>query len=261
MKKILSLFLTMCLLAGMGIGVRASVINEDVKEATKTVEGKYRTDGEVLTVVSVDIAWKGMSFTYTDASEPLWDAEEHQYVASEGHWEPSDASITITNHSNAVIQAHIAYQGSEGFTETKMFFTDAAPVIGSAETSETGSGEPCAVVIEAVPGGILTDKAETATGIGVITVGVNTNLGSDSHIAAFDKLAGDWEKLVNMGYDPEVLKRGDVYFSTAEEASAVCAAMDELGNVICNTQLETYERNLALNELIALFYESLAIKQ
>lgn len=261
MKKILSMILMVCLLAGMAIGVHADNITEDVPEATQAVEAVYQGGGETLTVISVEIEWKGMSFTYTGPSEPQWDAENHKYVSTEGYWEPSDASITITNHSNAIILADIKYEAMDAFPETKMFFADQAPVIGSAETSKAGSGEACSVTIEAVPGGTLSDKAEAAANIGTITVSVSTDLESDSHITAFEKIVNECDSLVSLGHDPKNMERGTVYIRSAEDVEQLMIAFDELSNQICGTAFEAYERNLALNELIAMYYGALTIKQ
>ena len=118
MKKILSLILAVSLLAGIGIAVRASSITEDTPEATQSVQAVYQTEGETPAVIRVDIAWTGMSFTYNGPSQPQWDAENHKYVSSEGYWSPSNAAITITNHSNAIIQADIGYRALDAFSDT-----------------------------------------------------------------------------------------------------------------------------------------------
>ena len=261
MKKILSLILAVILLAGIGIAVRASSITEDTPEATQSVQAVYQTEGETPAVIRVDIAWTGMSFTYNGPSQPQWDAENHKYVSSEGHWSPSNAAITITNHSNAIIQADIGYRALDAFSDTSMFFTDHSPVIGSADTSKTGSGEPCSVTIEAIPGGTLSDKATSVTSIGTVTVRVGTDLGSDPHITAFEKIFKDHEKLMQAGHDPQNMERGTVYIRSVEDAEKLLAAMDTLSDQICGTQFEQADRNKALNELIAMFYGALAIKQ
>jgi len=260
MKKILLMILAVGLLAGMGMGVCASSINEEMPEATYPVQAVYQEGGETMTVISVDIEWKGMSFTYTGPSQPQWDPVNHKYISSEGHWEPSEASITITNHSNAIILADIQYQANDTFPETKMFFTDQTPFVGSAEISETGTEDGCSVTVEAIPGGILSDKAESVTGIGTITVTVSTDLGSDSHIAAYEKLYGDYEELIRLGHDPENLERGDAYIRSEEEAAELMDALDTMLDPICDDQAEMIDRNVALNELIAIFYGALAMK-
>lgn len=262
MKRILSLILAISLTAGIGILCRADTINPDTQKATQSVQAIYKSGAEALPVISVDVEWKGMSFTYNDNSQPQWDAEKHNYAETEGYWEASEASITLTNHSNAIIQADIAYQALDAFSDTKMFFTDCAPIIGSAETSQTSPGSPCSVTIEVIPGGILSDKAESVTNIGTITVSVSTDLNSsDPHIAAFDKLCTLYEKLVNAGHDPQGMERGTVYIRSAEDAQKLILAIDMQSNVICSTQLDVAQRNQALNELIAMFYSALAIKQ
>lgn len=262
MRKLLSLILAVSLLACMAMAVRASGISEDMPEATHGVEAVYRA-AEETAAVSVDIQWEGMSFTYTGSSRAQWNAEEHSYSGdAQGSWEPSDASITIINHSNTVIQANIRYAAADGFQETELYFTDTAPIIGSAETSDTGAGTPCTVVIKAIPGGTLAETAVTATRIGTVTVSVRTGPeGSDMQIAAFDRLYDLHERVEGAGFDPAKMKRGTVYYPSAQVANEILAMMDRLGEKICGTEYTAAERNAALNELITAFYGSLEISQ
>lgn len=262
MRKLLSLILALSILSGMTLAVRASTIDQNTPEATHGVEAVYRSAGETA-AISVDIAWKGFSFTYTGDSGLRWDAQEHNYISeAQGGWESSDASITITNHSNAVIQANIRYDAKDAFTDTELYFTDTAPIIGSAETSEEGSGTPCTVTIKAIPGGILSETAVSATQIGTITVSVRTDLkGSDAQIAAYDRLCALHETVLSAGFDTEKMKRGTVYYPSADTANKMFSLLEQLGETVCAAEYPVSERNAALNELITAFYESLEICQ
>ena len=262
MRKILSLILALCMPVCMTLAVRASTIDADTPEATHSVEAVYRTDEEAPSV-SVDIEWKGFSFTYTGASGYLWDAEEHSYQSEAGgSWEPSDASVTITNHSNTVIQANIRYEARDGFRDTELYFTDTAPIIGSAETSEDDTGTPCTVVVKAIPGGTLPETAVSATQIGMITVSVRAGVdGSDMQIAAYERLHSLHEVVVGAGYDVQQMSRGTVHYASEEVAEEMLAMMERLGETICRTEYPTAQRNAALNELITAFYGSLEICQ
>lgn len=262
MRKFLSLILVLCLSAGMTLAVRASTIDATTPEATHGVEAVYRP-GEETPTVSVDIEWEGFSFTYTGDSGFLWDAEEHTYRGEDGgSWEPSDASVTITNHSNTLIQANIRYEAAAGFEETELYFTDTAPIIGSAETGEEEAGTPCAVTVKAIPGGTLPETALSATRIGTVTVSVRAGLeGSDMQIAAYNRLRTLHEGVVGAGYDAQNMTRGAVHYPSAEKAEEILAMMERLGETVCRTEYPVTQRNAALNELITAFYGSLEICQ
>ena len=262
MRKFLSLILALWLPVCMTLAVRASTINADTPEATHGVEAVYRA-GEEAPSVSVDIEWSGFSFTYTGDSGYLWDAQEHSYRGEAGgSWEPSDASVTITNHSNTIIQANIRYEAKDGFRDTELYFTDTAPIIGSAETSEEEAGTPCTVTVKAIPGGTLPETTVSATQIGTITVSVRAGVeGSDMQIAAFDRLRTLHEAVVGAGYDVRTMTRGTVYYPSAEVAEEMLAGIEQLGETICRTEYPVTERNTALNELITAFYRSLEICQ
>lgn len=262
MRKFLSLILALWLPVCMSLAVRASTINADTPEATCGVEAVYRAS-EKTTSVSVDIEWKGFSFTYTGDSGYQWDAQEHSYRGEAGgSWESSDASVTITNHSNAVIQANILYEAKDGFQGTELYFTDTAPIIGSAETSAEGAGTPCTLVVKAIPGGTLPETAVSATQIGTITVSVRSDTdGSDMQIAAYERLYTLHEVVVGAGYDVQTMTRGTVHYPSKEVAEEVFARMEELGEIICRTEYPVTERNTALNVLITAFYGSLEICQ
>ena len=71
------------------------------------VDGVCTVCGASQTVVSVDISWGAMEFTYTDGE---WQPESHTYA--EGEWTPdADGSnvITVKNNGNVAVNAAFAY--------------------------------------------------------------------------------------------------------------------------------------------------------
>ena len=51
-----------------------------------------------------------MEFTYTVSGTKTWDAAKHEYVISATDaWSGSDNEITVTNHSNAAVNAEFAF--------------------------------------------------------------------------------------------------------------------------------------------------------
>ena len=87
------------------------------------VKGTYQPGGSGAVVYSVDIAWTDMNFTYTGAGEGTWNPETHQYEGgTEASWTDSNASVTVTNHSNAAVKATASYQAETGYESTTMTF-------------------------------------------------------------------------------------------------------------------------------------------
>ena len=134
------------------------------------VKGTYQPGGSGAVVYSVDIAWTDMNFTYTGAGEGTWNPETHQYEGgTEASWTDSNASITVTNHSNAAVKATASYQAETGYESTTMTFGNNGATVATA-VDTTVQNAPSAT-ITVTPGGTL---AESANGgkIGTITVSI-----------------------------------------------------------------------------------------
>lgn len=102
-------------------------ISNDGGTDTVPVNGVYNPGATASTVVSVDVSWGTMSFTYNGASEGEWDEENHSYInQSEAKWtcEQDANKITVTNHSNTAIEANLSFTAQEGASVTGTF-TDA----------------------------------------------------------------------------------------------------------------------------------------
>lgn len=73
------------------------------------ISGTY-TPGTADEIISVDVAWEAMDFTYTGASQGTWNPATHAYEgATEGSWSDNTPSITVTNHSNVAINATLDF--------------------------------------------------------------------------------------------------------------------------------------------------------
>ena len=134
------------------------------------VKGTYQAGGSGAVVYSVDIAWTDMSFTYTGAGEGTWDPETHQYEGgTEASWTDSNASVTVTNHSNAAVKATASYQAETGYESTTMTFGNNEATVATAVGTEVASAPSATITV--TPGGTL---AESANGgkIGTITVSI-----------------------------------------------------------------------------------------
>lgn len=121
MKKLLTGILSLALAASMSIPALAA--NKETNDGTTgtdiTVNGKFQAGDTSVDVISVDLVWDDMSFTYTAPSKGTWNATEHKYEnATEGGWAWDNATetktapvITVTNHSNIAVETAFVFNG------------------------------------------------------------------------------------------------------------------------------------------------------
>lgn len=131
------------------------------------ISGTY-TPGTADEIISVDVAWEAMDFTYTGASQGTWNPATHAYEgAIDGGWSDNTPAITVTNHSNAPINATL------GFT---------ADVTGVVGTFTEASGTENDKVLElATAVGTEVDNAPKATakfGISGAAIDADKTLGT-----------------------------------------------------------------------------------
>lgn len=263
MKKTISLILVLVLLIGMRTTVLASSITDTDTGNSQEVLASYEDGAQNKIIISVDIGWNEMSFTYKGASELVWDATNHQYVgeATEAGWAASDATITITNHSNSILQAIISYDSDDAYSEIFMHFTDAAPYVGSAYTDdredEDGNklGTPCTVTVKAIPDGALPADTTDNTRIGVVTVKVTSDI---DPLTVVDTIGG---KISIYDRDAEGLERGAAYFASETAATEIAVLYDAAMNAFQLPGTTDAEKNVAINALLTAFYGALEIVQ
>ena len=114
MKKILTtLALVLALALCMSVSVFAAETTlDDEGDVEITVNGVYNPGSAAGEVISVDVAWGSMSFTYTDADEGEWDPEKHEYKGTnDAAWTCDEGAntITVTNHSNTDVEAQLTF--------------------------------------------------------------------------------------------------------------------------------------------------------
>lgn len=258
MKKTIALILTLLVLLGMSTTALAAEITDTNTGNGQDVTASYEAGAVNTTVISVDIEWANMSFTYKGASEPVWDASEHQYTGetTEAGWEESEATITITNHSNAILQAGITYEAETAYDDISMHFTDAAPYIGSADTSDTEAGTACAVTVLAVPDGGLPSDTAANTKIGTITVKVSADITAQTVLEVIEAQIG-----AVAANDYDQIGRGTAYFESQTVAATLLDLYTEVMTAVYSADKTDAEKNAALNELITAYYGALKIRQ
>lgn len=115
MKKILSIILVLVMatvpaVAAFAAESGSSSINGE-NDSNINVSGTYTSSTTPDTLISVDIAWDEMKFTYSQGSLGTWDPGSHDYInPGQGSWTSDTATITITNHSNTDIRADFTFE-------------------------------------------------------------------------------------------------------------------------------------------------------
>lgn len=93
-------------------------------------------------VISVDVAWENMVFTYGGGTRGTWNSQTHLFEqARENAWSQNTAEITVKNHSNVQVQADFAFQASTGgilgnFSKNRVILdrADTEPYLGDEES-------------------------------------------------------------------------------------------------------------------------------
>lgn len=172
MKKIFALVLAVMMIATMSTtAFAAETVTTDGGNATINVSGTYNAGDAADDVISVDVAWAGMEFTYNAASEGTWDPATHSYTGSTtAGWSTETATITVTNHSNVAI------------TATCSFAATATGVVGKfdGETTKTLNVESADADAyrTAVEGVYPAPSASTEFGISGAAITENADLGT-----------------------------------------------------------------------------------
>lgn len=256
MKRMIPLMLVVAMLLSMGLSAAATQTTE---VGSTNVTANYEAGEEGGQIISVEIAWEGMEFTYNGASNPVWDPKEHKYSEeSAAGWAESNASIAITNHSNVILQAEIAYSSMDGFDDMYLVFASENPYIGSAATGEdTNAGTECMVTIQAIPMGELASDTGTGTEVGQIKV---TVVPVETHMTVLASLEGLCEETPA---DASLVSRGEAYFATsADKEDAVEYFAEALAEATStDASSTTAKKNQALNLFITAYYNNLCLKQ
>ena len=110
-----------------------------------TVNGSFVPGTAADEIISVDVAWEAMDFTYTGASQGTWNPVTHAYEgAIEGGWSDNTPAITVTNHSNVAVNATLGFTanvtGVVGtFTEASGTENDNILNLATAEGTEVAN--------------------------------------------------------------------------------------------------------------------------
>lgn len=200
MKKTVSLMLALIMIMSMSVVAFADETDVDTGSYSVNVTGTYVAGTTGGTDYSVDIAWSAMSFTYNGEKEPVWDPQNHTYSEpekAEAHWSDGTGSITVTNHSNAVISAVPQYTQATGFEDAEMNFDTKRMYLDTAENGNVAK----VGTITVTPSGSLTEAARDGVTIGTITVtiaGAAPSIPDENAFTTYSIYIGNWR---TAGYD------------------------------------------------------------
>ena len=124
MKKILTtialvLVLALCMAVPAFAEETAYVpdVDTDRGSASVEVDGVYTPGSVAAEVISVDVSWGSLAFTYHDAVGGTWNAAEHDYIGdNEAYWDHAEKAneIKVTNHSNTAVEAQLTFEKATG---------------------------------------------------------------------------------------------------------------------------------------------------
>ena len=184
MKKIFATLLAVAMLASMSVTAFAEE-NTGATPTEITVTGKYTPGATTGEIISADIAWEAMDFTYTGASQGAWNPATHTYDgATEGGWSDNTPAITVTNHSNVAVNATLSFTanvtGVVGtFTEVSGTENDNILELATAEGTEVANA-PTATANFGISGAAI-DADKT---LGTITVTIKNAIDTYEELQA-----------------------------------------------------------------------------
>lgn len=190
MKRFFAFLLAVSMVAAMSVSAfgatsidgngSTSSSNNGEGEYTIGVSGNYSRDSAKGDVISVDINWDALKFTYTEGSS-RYDPVTHKTTMGDSSWSDNKAGITVSNHSNVSITAGFDYTRESGVTAVGTFYSkngndfkalsdsEAAFTLATAEGT-LKENAPSGTVYFGVSGGKITESQK----LGVITVTLKT---------------------------------------------------------------------------------------
>ena len=171
MKKILSLALVLVMM--MSLSVTAFAATNTGGDTTIDVKAVYSSGATTPDVVSVDISWGVMEFTYSVGGTHTWDPVNHEYKDNtSATWTPKGNTVTVTNHSNVAIKAELSFAAESAYTGiTGSFGEDATLLLASAVGTHKDAAPTDAAALTL--SGTLASTVTEATKIGTITVKIS----------------------------------------------------------------------------------------
>lgn len=252
MKKLFAVLLAAGLCAGLTLPLAA----EETTAALGKTEGDQSISvsadfvpAKVQDVISVDVVWGDLTFTYQEGDKGDWDPEDHVYVGGEsGTWSANKPEITLRNHSNVHVLAEFAFASADGVGAVGKFYQKQPSVTDEGYTYTALKTDEQSLTLKSAVG---TDKTEPPTGavcfgitggmvtkdqtIGTITVTVKKD--SRTLVYSAEALVAEIEKIetsktggtVVLGCDIDLWEIGHRFYPFANIGSAEAPFVLDLG--------------------------------
>lgn len=147
---------------------------------TINVQAKYEGGITIPDVISVDVVWGEMQFTYSVGGTKTWNADSHTYTNnSEAGWVSSGNTVKLTNHSNVDVKAALSFDAKteyNGITGTFKYDNGKSAEGGVITLNAGVEYEPdVADYVNATLtlSGELASSVITSTSVGTITVTIS----------------------------------------------------------------------------------------
>lgn len=147
---------------------------------TLSVDAKYSDGIETPDVVSVDVEWGAMEFTYAVGGTKNWNAQTHSYTisGSTASWSANGNGVKVTNHSNVDVNATFTYAAENNNSMTGSFTYDNSKTAdnlgaiklnkGLENQKESADHVTATLTLSGAPADTMTEF----TKVGTITVGI-----------------------------------------------------------------------------------------
>lgn len=181
MRRLTSALLALILVLSLSIPAFAAETDENTATADMTTEykasidvkGEYVSDLKSKEIISVDVAWESMNFTYYGSREGTWNPTTHTYDGPKTPaWNRTKSNITVTNHSNLDVVANLKYTPTVE-TVTGSLDYQTLNLASAAEGDSLGNVNKAPTASSAFTIGGSMDKT-SATGLGTITVSIES---------------------------------------------------------------------------------------
>lgn len=164
MKKILSLILALALVMSLSVTAFAATGEGDTPI---DVKAQYSTGATTPDVVSVNVEWGAMEFTYSVGGTHNWNADTHTYTDNTtATWTANENTVKVTNHSNVDVKVDFAFAATvNGVTGSFDVTTDTL-----TKGVENAPDSADSVTTTLTLGGTLPSTQTTMAKVGTITV-------------------------------------------------------------------------------------------
>lgn len=174
MKQLFAGLLALVMVLSTGMTAAAAQNDTSMGTGDKTVDvtASYHPSNEAETVYHVDIKWDSMSFSYTETGKKTWNPDTHTYSGDAGgKWDKTEASITVTNHSDVAVKVAVTYTPKADTGITGAITNGSATLsAGEVEKPEQADSLTATLKISGQPNASVTEAGVT---IGTVTIRIS----------------------------------------------------------------------------------------